>query len=368
MSQESRPTYWDYLRLGELLALQSGLETDDAKLAPDELHFVVVHQVYALWFKLVLRELRLARDSLAAPRVAEETVPQVVHHLRRVKEILKLGADQFRVMETLTPQDFLGFRDKLVPSSGFQSFQLREIEIVLGLDESQRVRIGGMDPLDHHRKAAAHSPTGELAWKRLETARRETTLRTALHEWLQRTPIQASSPGEPEDARIVEGFLREYLAAHAELSQAQTQALVRAGAGEAAALQRRAELELERARAFLLAAAQEGQAREGARRLRAGILFIESYRELPLLAWPRLLVDTIVELEELLVLWRTRHARMVERIIGRRQGTGGSPGVDYLDQTLGYRIFVDLWSVRTLLLPRVALPALRDPGFYGFAA
>jgi tryptophan 2,3-dioxygenase len=72
-------------------------------------------------------------------------------------------------------------------------------------------------------------------------------------------------------------------------------------------------------------------------------------------------------MEEMFVLWRTRHARMVERIIGRRQGTGGSPGVEYLDQTLQYRIFTDLWSVRTLLLPREALPALRNPAFYGFA-
>ena len=368
MAQESHPTYWDYLRLGDLLALQNGLEADDAQVAPDELHFIVVHQVYELWFKLVLRELRLGRDSLAAPRVAEETVPQVVHHLRRVNEILKLGADQFRVMETLTPQDFLGFRDKLVPSSGFQSFQMREIEIVLGLDETQRIRVGGMDPLDHIRKVAAHSPTGELAWGRLEAARRETTLRAALQDWLHRTPIQASSPADRDDAHTVEEFLRQYLAAHARLSREQTQQLVRSGAGDADVMGRRVELEVERAQAFLLAEDVEEGARQRARRIRAGILFIESYRELPLLAWPRLLVDTIVKLEELFVLWRTRHARMVERVIGRRQGTGGSPGVDYLDQTLSYRIFVDLWSVRTLLLPREALPALRDPGFYGFAA
>src|SRR5512145_3208833 len=113
MSSHPPPTYWDYLKLESLLQLQSGLEERDSDLAPDELHFIVVHQVYELWFKLSLRELRLARDWLAAPRVPEETVPQVVHHLRRVNEILKLAADQFRVMETLAPQDFLDFRDKL---------------------------------------------------------------------------------------------------------------------------------------------------------------------------------------------------------------------------------------------------------------
>ncbi|MFN7147142.1 MAG: tryptophan 2,3-dioxygenase family protein, partial [Myxococcota bacterium] len=103
------------------------------------------------------------------------------------------------------------------------------------------------------------------------------------------------------------------------------------------------------------------------RRARAGLLFIESYRDLPLLAWPRLLLDTVVELEEQLLLWRHRHARMVERTIGRRVGTGGSSGVEYLDKTTGQRIFPELWAVRSALLPRDALPPLEAPEKYGFA-
>ena len=102
-------------------------------------------------------------------------------------------------------------------------------------------------------------------------------------------------------------------------------------------------------------------------RARAGLLFIESYRELPLLAWPRRLVDTLVELEEQMVLWRSSHARMVERIIGRRTGTGGSSGVDYLDSTAQWRVFGDLWAVRTLLIRKNALPQLENAEFYGFA-
>jgi tryptophan 2,3-dioxygenase len=361
------PTYWDYLKLDQLLDLQNGLESDDGRLESDELHFIIVHQVYELWFKLILRELRLARDHLAAPRVAEETVPQVVHHLRRVNEILRLAVEQFRVVETLTPQDFLGFRDKLVPSSGFQSFQMREIELVLGLTEAQRVRIGGTDPLEHIRSAGAGSAAGGLAWQRIEAARREKTLREALDDWLHRTPVQGSSPADPGDARAVEEFMSSYLGCHERLHTAQTDHLVAAGTGGAAGIRARLGADLTRAREFLFAADFPTPERPRRQRIRAGILFIESYRDLPLLAWPRLLVDTIVELEEQLVLWRTRHARMVERIIGRRVGTGGSPGVEYLDQTVHYRIFIDLWSVRTLLLPRGALPELRNPGFYGFA-
>ncbi|HIF91505.1 MAG TPA: tryptophan 2,3-dioxygenase, partial [Candidatus Poseidoniales archaeon] len=63
----------------------------------------------------------------------------------------------------------------------------------------------------------------------------------------------------------------------------------------------------------------------------------------------------------------SHHARMVERMIGRRMGTGGSSGVDYLDATLKYRIFVDLWGVRTLLVKRDALPDVKNNDFYGFA-
>ena len=102
-------------------------------------------------------------------------------------------------------------------------------------------------------------------------------------------------------------------------------------------------------------------------RYRAALLFIESYRELPLLAWPRLLVDALVEMESQMVMFRHRHARAVERIIGRRVGTGGSSGVNYLDATTSIRVFTDLWMVRTLLLPKRYRPDLRAPERYGFS-
>ena len=366
MAPSPVPTYWDYLKLDRLLGLQTGLGQTDADLASDELHFIIVHQVYELWFKLILRELRLGRDHLAAPRVAEEAIPHVVHHLRRINAILQLAVDQFRVMETLTPQDFLDFRDKLTPASGFQSFQLREIEILLGLEDAQRAG-EARTAMAQLREQSASSTGGRHGYERLEAARGETTLRAALHDWLQRTPIQGSSPGDPADAATVDAFLGEYLAALERAAATQAERMAAIGGGERDAIERRAATGLEQARAFLLADDVAAGDRVRARRIRAGLLFVESYRELPLLAWPRLLIDTIVEMEEQLVLWRTRHARMVERTIGRRAGTGGSAGVDYLDQTARYRIFTELWAVRTLLLPRRDLPQLRDPGAYGFA-
>ena len=104
--------------------------------------------------------------------------------------------------------------------------------------------------------------------------------------------------------------------------------------------------------------------RSRASRIRAALLFIESYREAGFLTWPNLLLDSVVEMEEQLILWRFRHVRMVERTIGRRFGTGGSPGVAYLDRTTEYRIFNEFWAVRGVLIPPEFLPALRNPERY----
>jgi len=367
MSTPATPTYWDYLGLDKLLSLQGGLEGDETRLMPDELHFIVVHQVFELWFKLVLRELRLARDHLAAPHVPEEHVPYVVHHLRRVNTIAGLMVAQFGVMETLTPQDFLDFRAKLVPASGFQSFQLREVEILLGLRAEQRTDKDFGDPLAALRKFAEASPGGGLALGRIDAVLGELTLRDALHTWLHRTPIQGSTPDEPGDEATVLSFIEEYLDAQARSHAAQRERFIQVGALSGPAADSKFASAEGQAREFLMAEGLPEEEARRTRRIRAAILFIESYRELPLLAWPRLLLDGVVELESSLVLFRTRHARMVERVIGRRVGTGGSSGVDYLDRTAQNRIFTELWSVRTMLLPRVDLPGLQRREDYGFA-
>ncbi len=212
-SGDKVPTYWHYLNLEQLLNLQGGLEDDEAGLMSDELHFIVVHQTLELWLKLMLSELRLARDHLAAAEVPEQHIPHVVHHMGRIIEILKLSVQQFDVVETLTARDFLAFRDKLFPASGFQSFQMREIEILLGLEEAKRARLGNVSALKYLKDLAPRSKGGHHAWSRIEQATKEQTLRTALHKWLYRTPIYGSSPNDPGDAEVVDRFLRDYLAA-----------------------------------------------------------------------------------------------------------------------------------------------------------
>jgi len=113
----SATNYWDYLRLDRLLELQGG-RTGEDEVSNDELHFIVVHQAYELWFKLVLRELRAARDRIGRPNVAEEEIPRVVRHLDRVSRILDLAVRQFDVMESLSPQRSLAFRVDPDPTGG----------------------------------------------------------------------------------------------------------------------------------------------------------------------------------------------------------------------------------------------------------
>ena len=227
-----------------------GLEGNDAQLSEDELHFIVVHQVFELWFKLMLRELRLARDKMVAPWVEEETIPYVVHHLRRVNEIFRLAVEQFRVMETLTPQDFLAFRSKLGTASGFQSFQMREIEAIMGLAPDQRAAQGHTDPLQSLQAAVKQAQAGAPLLARVLQARQDTSLRQALHAWLFRTPIQGSRPTDPDDASVVENFLQAYLAALDQHQSAQMAPLL-ADPRQALAVRAQFAAMLDSAQAFL---------------------------------------------------------------------------------------------------------------------
>lgn len=368
----SPTTYWDFIKIEQLLGLQNGIapHEEPGVAHNDEVMFIVVHQIDELWFKLALRELVAIRDLFAAEHVPEQSLANAVRGIRRAVLLFGQVAQHFALMETLTTRDYLAFRDKLSPASGFQSAQLREIEILMGLDASDRIPLGHEDYMRALQNAdGSESPASRRVRARLADL---PTLRQALHAWLYRTPIDGSVPSDPDDPAKVEAMIERFLAAHAKELEG-----TRAKAMEFALTEQdrervgaRYEREIAGARAYLLAedlADADATTRARRSRIRAALLFIESYRELPLLAWPREVVDSIVALEQAFVIFRQRHARMVERVIGRRTGTGGSAGVDYLDQTaLQYRVFRDVWAVRTLLLRQAALPELERPDYYGF--
>lgn len=115
------PTYAEYLSLDPLLRLQAAGDEHD------ELLFIVVHQTYELWFKQILHEFDRLRVLLSA-----DDLPRAGHAMKRVLTILKVLVAQVDILETMTPLEFLGFRERLGAGSGFQSAQFREIEFVLG--------------------------------------------------------------------------------------------------------------------------------------------------------------------------------------------------------------------------------------------
>ncbi|HEX6882978.1 MAG TPA: tryptophan 2,3-dioxygenase family protein [Planctomycetota bacterium] len=359
------PNYWDYIRVEELLALQKGLADDEGQLTNDEVLFITVHQVFELWFKLILRELRTLRDCFQREHVHEQELSRAVAGIRRVTTIERLCTDHFQVMETLWTRNYLAFRDKLTPASGFQSAQLRQIEIVLGLSDEQRVALEtGESYLDALR---AHDGSESPALRRVQREKEGVSLKQAVDEWLYRTPIEGLGPAREGGDAALARFVESYSAAHAaEVDRTAALAFARARRQEETAeLKRRFEAEKERLRRFLHPSEAEGGARRA--RIRAAALFIVQNPELPLLAWPREVVSGLIELEQGLLVFRQRHARMVERIIGRRVGTGGSSGVDYLDRTaLSYRVFEDLWALRTFQVQPAANPAPREAEFYAF--
>lgn len=366
-------TYWDYIRVNELLELQGGADTAGGEAPPsdDEIHFIVVHQVFELWFKVVLRELAGVRDRLGAERVSELDVPLVVAGLKRIIEVWRSAVGHWSLVETLSPQGFLEFRDRLRPASGFQSDQLRAIEVLMGLDGELRARVfGDFDPVARLlRSAGDGGGSGRATAARLQAVLDDVesrgSVRRALYAWLGRTPIQGERYDAPGDSERVQGFVEGYL----EAIRAQGEAAAGGLGGEhRAGAERGLEREVEEARRFLDAADVAEPERARVRRVRAGILFIETYRELPLLAWPRTVIDSIVEMEERFLMWRYGHARMVERMIGRRFGTGGSEGVGYLDKTAELRIFYDLWMARRILVAASFRPPLGRPSFYDYAA
>ena len=124
-------TYSSYLKLDELLSLQQPRSDGPEH---DEMLFIIIHQVYELWFKEVLHEADYLQDVLA-----RNEAPRALHTLKRVLTIMKTMVAQIDVLETMTPLDFLSFRDRLESGSGFQSFQFRELEFMLGFKRRHMV-------------------------------------------------------------------------------------------------------------------------------------------------------------------------------------------------------------------------------------
>jgi tryptophan 2,3-dioxygenase len=257
-------TYTSYLKVDELIALQ---EPQSDGPEHDELLFIVIHQVYELWFKQVLWELDHAVTLLAA-----DDRHRCGHTMNRVLRIVKVLVAQMDVLETMTPVEFLSFRARLDSASGFQSVQFRELEFLLGHKQSDAIE----------RAAPASADRARL------------------------------------EARLAAPTLWDAFVAH----------LARSGAAIPSAV-------LGRDVTTAIEPDAEVQA-----------ALVEIYRTDP---GASVLCERLVDLDEGLQEWRYRHVKMVERTIGVKPGTGGSPGATYLRSTVGRPLFPDLWAIRAQL-------------------
>ncbi|GHH54835.1 tryptophan 2,3-dioxygenase [[Pseudomonas] boreopolis] len=262
---EGRLTYGGYLRLEQLLSAQQPLSDPPHH---DEMLFIIQHQTSELWLKLLAHELGAAIGHLQ-----RDEVWQCRKVLARSKQVLRLLTEQWSVLETLTPSEYMGFRDTLGPASGFQSLQYRYIEFLLGNKNAQMLRVFDHDPAGQAKLRSVLEAPGLYDEFLLYLSRWGHAIPP---QHLQRdwTLAHVSDPAlRPVFERIYEHtdrYWREYS-----------------------------------------------------------------------------LAEDLVDLETQFQLWRFRHMRTVQRIIGFKRGTGGSSGVGFLRQALELTFFPELFEVRT---------------------
>jgi tryptophan 2,3-dioxygenase len=320
--------YSDYLQLDKILGAQE-LESDKVnRHAHDEMLFIVIHQSYELWFKQILFEVDSVHQIMSQPSINDNSpeLLKVVRRLFRVVEIMRVLVHKIDILETMTPLDFLDFRDLLRPASGFQSMQFKILEAKLGLKMEHR----------HGQEYYTSQLRPEDKQKIMELAQQSSILEL-LNLWLERMPFL-------EDAKLWENgddqaFWQAYRSIYSDsLSE-----------GEKQNLQRFDDI-------LMSSQANEGQLSDRARR---SALFILLYRDYPLLHNPFRIINLCLEIDELLATWRWRHVNMVHRMIGTRAGTGGSSGKGYLrEAALKHYVFAEFAELNSFMIERRKLPTL----------
>ena len=266
---KDRLSYGGYLQLDTLLSAQQPVSQAGNH---DELLFIIQHQVSELWMKLIIHELRLAIAHLQ-----RDELGPVQKILARVKQVQRQLFEQWSVLQTLTPSEYLEFRDALGPSSGFQSLQYRIVEFLLGNKNADMLKVFDYAPEQQARlKAVLDAPSLYDAFLRYLGRRGHAIpVDRQQRDWTQPTV---------RDERLLPVFRTIY--------------------------------------------------------------------ETPTQFWGEYdACEKLIDVEESFQLWRFRHLKTVERIIGFRRGTGGSAGVSFLKQALDLCFFPELIDVRIHLRP-----------------
>ena len=341
--------YADYLRLDRLLGCQQMQSALHGRPAHDEMLFIIVHQTYELWFKQILWELDAVLATFRGSSVPEEELGQAVLRLGRIVEIQRVLIQQVDVLETMTPLDFLDFRDDLFPASGFQSVQFRLIENKLGMRRGDRLQINDAPYTSRFTQEDA---------ARVQASEKEPSLFDSIDGWLARTPFLNFGEFDfwREYRRAVDAMLaadRASIRGNPTLTEDEKAKQL---SGVEATLERFADLFDQETDDTQHVAAP---GRHFSKRALQAALLINLYRDEPILHLPFRLLAVLADIERNFTTWRQRHAQMAMRMIGTRIGTGGTSGHEYLDRAAErHRVFSDLSALSSFFIPRSALPRL----------
>lgn len=325
--------YSDYLRLETILNAQFPESNRLEKPAHDEMLFIVIHQAYELWFRQLLHEAESVAVILDKPSVNDNSpeLQTLVHRLSRMVTILKLLVHQIDVLETMTPMDFLEFRDLLRPASGFQSWQFKILEARLGLKYSHR-----------HGQEYYISQLREEQVKLIKEAESRPTILFLVNQWLERMPFFSEQENWKNYRQVHDAAGKDFWKDYREVYRRSL-----------------SEPESSNLEYFDRIFFSDSSDRQFSATACRAALFIMLYRGYPLLHLPFQLQNNLLEIDEQLATWRFRHMNMVSRMIGTRVGTGGSTGKDYLRGAVEkHMIFSELASLSSFLIERNKLPVL----------
>ena len=348
MKNKKLLNYSDYLQLEKILSGQELMSAKRGTPAHDEMLFIIVHQVYELWFKQILHELDSVITIFKQESIIESDISFVVLRLQRIIEIQKILIDQIRVLETMTAMDFLEFRDDLFPSSGFQSAQFRLMENKLGLLKDHRMMYGGKDYT---------SVIKEEEKLIVKSSEKEKSLFELLESWLERTPF-LSFKGfdfwEQYSGAVRSMLKKEKSVIQNNPNYSKKEVEYHLNEHKNAVLSFEAMINEERHNELII----KRRKRLSHKATQAALLIL-LYRDEPILHSPFNLISRLIDMDELFTSWRQRHALMVRRMIGAKIGTGGSSGHKYLHEAADkHKIFSDLADLSTFFIPRSALPKL----------
>lgn len=340
--------YLTYLQLDKILNAQELLSKKNGKEAHEEMLFIIIHQTYELWFKQIIYEFKSVKPLFEKNQINEEKIGMVVNRMERVIEILKVLVQQVHILETMTSLDFLDFRDYLSPASGFQSFQFRKMEVLLGLKIDQRHTFGSC-PYHNQFQQNEKSEILELE--------EDNSFFDLIVDWLERIPFLKVKDFD---------FIEHYEDAVSRMTEKEIAIVNISSILSEKEKEIRKNMINDNRKYFeqvLDSSKHEKAFQNGETRLSykatMSALLIYLYRDEPILHLPYCFLRKLLEIDHLISTWRFRHAQMVQKMLGNKIGTGGSSGIEYLEKTIEKnKIFSDLSNISTLMIPRSYLPDL----------